>query len=31
MDKMIITKNVEWYRPYFINGIELDKICIYDK
>lgn len=31
MDKMIIGKTECWYRPYFINGVELDKICIYDK
>ena len=31
MDKMIITRKEYWYRPYFINGVELDKIYIYDK
>ena len=30
-EKMIIGKTECWYRPYFINGVELDKICIYDK
>ena len=31
MDKMIITRAEDWHRAYFINGVEVDKICIYDK
>lgn len=31
MDKMIIKRQAEWYRPYFINDIELKNIIFYNK
>lgn len=29
--KTILVKNVSWYNPYFFNGMEVEKVNIYDK